>query len=92
MTTETKIDKAAWERCGAVDRVISVLKLQFSSHLHSLYGSNSLYALDDEKLLEWNEVRHLQFSFQFVVSCLLRASMKSSSRCIQGVRLRADSF
>lgn len=52
MATGVKVDKDGWERFGAADHAMCQLTLQFSSHLHAIPGDDSLYTLDNEKLLE----------------------------------------
>lgn len=52
MTTKEKVDKAGRERARAVDHAMHLLSSQFLGHLHVLFGTKSLYALDDDKRLE----------------------------------------
>lgn len=62
VTAEQVVDKAARKRFGAVDHALRLLASQFFSNLHALFGSNSLYLLDDEKLLKRNAVEQLPFT------------------------------
>lgn len=60
--TENEMDRAAWERFGAVDYAMLLFTLRFLSHLHALLGTNSLYTLDGDKLLEWDAIEQLRLT------------------------------
>lgn len=49
---EAAVSNAVWKRFMAVDHAMRLFILQFSSHLYTLLGSHSLYALDDGKRIE----------------------------------------
>lgn len=62
MTIDGKLSRAAWDRSGAVDHVLHVPTLHSFSRLQPFLGSNSMYTLRDDKLLEYNAVERLQFA------------------------------
>lgn len=70
--TEKNMDKAAWERFGAVDYGMGLLTSPFFSHLHDLFDSDSLYSPDDNKFQKRSAVKQLQitagaFCFGFIL-------------------------
>lgn len=60
VTTEREMDEAAWDDFRAVEHRMHSLHLQLFSHLDALLGSNSLYAFNSDKLLEWDAVKQLR--------------------------------
>lgn len=49
---QEEVNKAVWKRSGVLDRAMRLLTLQLFSNLHALLGRNSLYTLDEDKLVE----------------------------------------
>lgn len=49
---EQKVEKAAQKHSRPADHAIRLLTLDFSKHLHCLFGNSRLCALKDDKLSE----------------------------------------
>lgn len=60
VTTKEKMEKAAWERSGAVDYAMFVLNLHLLSPLHASLRKRSLRVLDFDKLVKRNGDKQLQ--------------------------------
>lgn len=60
--TEEEVDKAVWERSGAVNQAMRLLTVEFFKSLHGLLGNNALYALDDERLFECTTMQQFCFT------------------------------
>lgn len=61
-----EIKSAACEPSSAVGQAFLLHVLEFFKHLHGLLKNNTLYALKNDKLLEWGTVQN----FQLAVSAL----------------------
>lgn len=57
---EAEEDKAEWERFLAADYAMRLLTSQLCSHLFAVLANYGLFALDDDKLLDWEAVEELQ--------------------------------
>lgn len=82
VTAENEANEAGRERSGALDHVVRLLTPQFFSHLHAIPASKSMYSLDDEKPLNLNTLKLLQFTVP--ASSLVLASL--SRKVVQPVR------
>lgn len=57
--TEEEVSKDAWQRSRTVDRVMRLLALQVSSHLHAFFGNDSQHTPNDDKLIEGSADKQL---------------------------------
>lgn len=73
VTKKDEVDKAARKRSGAADHEMSLSTLQFTGHLHPLFGNESFFTLDGDRVLNWNTVKqsHLTASALLLVYALL---------------------
>lgn len=73
--TEKEVKKAARERSGAVEDAMRLLASQFFSRPHALLCTNSRFMANDDKVLETNTIKQLQFTapaLPFVFALLLQ--------------------
>lgn len=74
--TEDKKKMTVWGRSVAVDRAKRLLISRAFSRLHAFLGNSSLYNLDRDQLLEWNEVERPQFTARNLSLVLASLSQK----------------
>lgn len=56
-----------------MNHAMRLLTSQFFRHLRALLSNNSLYALDDDRIVKWNALRPTQFNspaFSFMLALL----------------------
>lgn len=85
VSAEKEVDKAAWKRSESKNHAMRLLTVEFFKYLHALLGSNVLYALENEKLLQWSAVEQFYFTAS-VLQPVIASSKDGTARPLQNRR------